>query len=76
MKIHTSFLAVFLPIGSDLLQRATVQGVEPALVSTVVEYGSAGMIGLSKWTRASRKLVMSSLICGRGTIKTNLLIFT
>jgi hypothetical protein len=69
MKIHTSFLAVFLPIGSDLLQRATVQCVEAALVSTVVEYGSAGLMRLSKWMRASRKLVMSSLICGMETIK-------
>jgi hypothetical protein len=43
-----SFLAAFLLIGTDLLARATVQGVEPALVSTAVEYGSTGLNLLSK----------------------------
>jgi hypothetical protein len=43
MKIDISFLAAFLLIGTDLLARATVQGVEPALVSTVIECGSAGV---------------------------------
>ena len=56
MKIDISFLAAFLLIGSDLLARASAQGVEPALVSTVFEYGSAGVILLSKWVRATRKL--------------------
>jgi hypothetical protein len=56
MKIDISFLAVFLLIGSDLLARAAVQGVEQALVSTAIEYGSAGVIHLSKWARASREL--------------------
>jgi hypothetical protein len=54
MRIHTSFLAVLLPIGGELLQRANVQGVEPALVSSVVEYGSAGLVRLSTWVRSSR----------------------
>ena len=44
MKIDISFLAVFFLIGTDLLARAAVQGVEPALVSTAIEYGSAGVI--------------------------------
>ena len=43
MKIDMSFLAAFLLIGTDLLARASVQGVEPALVSTAIEYGSAGL---------------------------------
>ena len=55
MKIDISFLAAFLLIG-DLLTRAAVQGVEPARVSTVFEYGSAGVILLSKWVRATREL--------------------
>ena len=57
MKIDISFLAVFLLIGSDLLARAAVQGVEQALVSTGIEWGSAGVNYLSKWVRASRELV-------------------
>ena len=53
MKIDMAFLAAFLLIGTDLLRRATVQGVEPALVSIAVEYGSAGVNLLSKWVKAS-----------------------
>ena len=55
MKIDMSFLAAFLLIGTDLLARASVQGVEPALVSTSIEYGSAGLNLLSRWVRVSRK---------------------
>jgi hypothetical protein len=54
MKIDISFLAAFLLIGTDLLTRATVHGAEPALVSTAVEYGSAGLKLLSKWLRSTR----------------------
>jgi hypothetical protein len=57
MKIDISFLAVLL-IGTDLLARAAVQGVEQALVSTAIEYGSAGVIHLSKWVRATRELCL------------------
>ena len=56
MKIDISFLAVFVLIGTDLLARAAVQGVEPALVATAFEYGSAGVIHLTKWVRAIREL--------------------
>ena len=55
MKIDISFLAAFLLIGTNLLARAAVQGLEQALVSTAIEYGSAGVIHLSKWARASRE---------------------
>jgi len=41
MKVDMSLLAAFLLIGTDLLARAAVQGVEPAFVSTAIEYGSA-----------------------------------
>ena len=53
MKIDMSLWAAVLIIGADLLGRATVQGVEPALVSGVVEYGSAGVRRLSKWMMRS-----------------------
>ena len=53
MKIDMSFVAVFLLIGTDLLARASVQGVEPALVSTAIRYGSAGVKLLQKWVKAS-----------------------
>jgi hypothetical protein len=56
MKIDISFLAVFLLIGTDLLARAAVQGVEQALVSTAIEYGSASVLHLWKWGRASWEL--------------------
>ena len=58
MKIDVSFLAVFLLIGTDLLARAAVQGVEQALVSTAIECGSAGVIHLSKWVRATKELCL------------------
>jgi len=39
MKIEISFLAGLLLVGTDLLIRATVQGVEQAFFSTAIEYG-------------------------------------
>jgi hypothetical protein len=57
MKIDISFLAAFLLMGTDLLARAAVQGAEQALVSTGIEWGSAGVNYLSKWVRASRESV-------------------
>jgi hypothetical protein len=56
MKIDISFLAGFLLIGTDLLARAAVQGVEQALVTTAIEYGSAAVICVSTRARASAKL--------------------
>jgi hypothetical protein len=43
MKVEVSFLAALLLIGTDLLARAAVQGVEQALVATAIEYGLSGM---------------------------------
>lgn len=43
MKFEFSFLATLLLIGTDLLARVAVQGVEQALVATVMEYGLGGM---------------------------------
>ncbi len=56
MKIDIPFLAAFLFVGTNLLARVAVQGVEQALVSTAIEYGSVGVSHLSKWARASREL--------------------
>jgi hypothetical protein len=39
MKIEISFLAGLLIIGTDLLARVAVQGVEQAVFSTAIEYG-------------------------------------
>jgi hypothetical protein len=59
MKIEMSFLAAFLLIGTDLLARASVHGVEPALVSTAVQYGSAGLNRLSRWVTVEVEIVVS-----------------
>lgn len=39
MKIEIPFLAGLLLIGTDLLARVAVQGVEQALFSTAIEHG-------------------------------------
>jgi hypothetical protein len=39
VKIEIPILAGLLVAGTDLLTRVTVQGVEQALFSTVIEYG-------------------------------------
>jgi len=49
MKIEIPILAALLLLGSELIARAAVQGVEQALVSTVIEWSmsrvkSAGKI--------------------------------
>jgi hypothetical protein len=43
VKIEISFLATLLLIGTDLLARAAVQGVEQALLATAVEYGRSAI---------------------------------
>jgi hypothetical protein len=43
MKLEISFLAALLLIGTDLLARAAVQGVEQTLLAAAVEYGMGGM---------------------------------
>jgi hypothetical protein len=39
MKIEIPFLAGLLLVGTDLMVRAAVQGVEQVLFSTAIEYG-------------------------------------
>ena len=39
MKIEIPFLAGLLIVGTDLLARVAVQGVEQAVFSAVIEYG-------------------------------------
>jgi hypothetical protein len=43
VKVEISFLATLLLIGTDLLTRAALQGVEQALLATAVEYGMGGV---------------------------------
>ena len=43
MKFEFSFLATLLFIGTDLLARAAVQGVEQALIATALEYGRSAI---------------------------------
>jgi hypothetical protein len=38
MKIEISILAALLLLGTELMARASVQGVEQAIVSTVIEW--------------------------------------
>jgi len=55
MKIDISFLAEFCLIGTDLLARVAVQGVEQALVGTAIEYGFAAVMCVSTLARACTK---------------------
>jgi hypothetical protein len=56
MKLDISFLAGIFLIGSDLLARAAVQGVEQALVAAAVEHGSRVAMGASTLARAGVRL--------------------
>jgi hypothetical protein len=38
MKIEISILAALLLLGTELMARASIQGVEQAMVSTVIEW--------------------------------------
>ena len=51
------FLAALLLIGTDLLARAAVQGMEQALLSIAIEYGTAAI-------RAGRRLFPNSVRWG------------
>ena len=50
MKIEISFLASLFLIGSTLLARVAVRGIEQALFATAAEYGANGL-------RARKKLL-------------------
>jgi len=53
MKINLSFLAVLLLVGTDLVARAAMQGVELAFVLTAFEYSCSSAKRLSRWARAA-----------------------
>ena len=57
MKIEVSFLAALLLIGTDFLVRAGVQGIEQALLSATVEYGT-------RVIRAGRDLLPAAIRWG------------
>ena len=56
MNIDISFFARFFLLGTDLLARVAVQGVEQALVGTAIEYGFAAVMCVSTLARACTKL--------------------
>jgi hypothetical protein len=43
MKLEFSLLAALFSVGTNLLTRIAVQGVEPALLATAIEYGMTGL---------------------------------
>jgi hypothetical protein len=54
MKIVIPFLAAFILLGTDLLARAAAQGIEQALLSTVVKYGANSI-------RAGRRFLLDAV---------------
>jgi hypothetical protein len=58
MEMEFSILTGLLVIGTDLLTRAAVQGIAPALLSTVIEYGlkriRLGLTFVPNYTRLRR----------------------
>jgi len=48
MKIEIPILAVLLLLGSELMARAAVQGIEQALVSTVIEWSMGRVRSIRK----------------------------
>ena len=53
MKINVSFLAALLLVGTNLVARAAMQGVELALVLTAFEYSCTWAKRLSRWARTT-----------------------
>lgn len=53
MNIDISFLTGFFLVGTELLARVAVQGVEQAVVTTAIEYGSAAVMCVSILARAT-----------------------
>jgi len=53
MKINVSFLAALLLVGTGLVARAAMQGVELALVLTAFEYSCSWAKRLSRWARTT-----------------------
>jgi hypothetical protein len=53
MKIEISLLAALVLMGTDLLARVSVQGIEQAVMATAIEYGVNGV-------RAGRRLLRNA----------------
>ena len=49
--INMSFLAALLLLGTDLVARAAMQGLELALVLTAFEYSCSWAKRVSRWAR-------------------------
>ncbi|HEY7555390.1 MAG TPA: hypothetical protein VIH18_11335 [Candidatus Binatia bacterium] len=58
MKIEISFLAAALFVGTDLLARIAVQGIEQALLLTAVEWS------INRISAARRKFFSTSAVSG------------
>jgi hypothetical protein len=54
MKIEIPLLAALLLMGTNLLARASVQGVEQALLATAIEHAVSGV-------RAGQRLLRSAM---------------
>ena len=57
MKIEISCFAALFLIGTELMLRVGVQGIEQALLSTVIEYGTNGI-------KAGRRLLPNAVRWG------------
>ncbi len=66
--INMSFLAALLLLGTDLVARAAMQGVELALVLTAFEYSCSSAKRLSRWARTSFCLKITSQTNAKGPI--------
>ena len=69
MNIDISFFARFFLIGTDLLARVAVQGVEQALVGTAIEYGFAAVMCVSTLARACTKLAFTKRVKGNAIVE-------
>jgi hypothetical protein len=56
MKIEVSLLAALVLMGTDLLARVSVQGIEQALMATAIEYGVNGFRAGQRLLRNAKKL--------------------
>jgi hypothetical protein len=56
MKIEISLLAALMLMGTDLLARVLVQGVEQALMATAIEHGLNGVRAARRLLRNAKRL--------------------
>ena len=69
MNIDISFLTGFFLVGTELLARVAVQGVEQAVVTTAIEYGSAAVMCVSILARGITKLDLTKRAKSNAIVK-------